>query len=403
MHPKPSSSNCRNNDWMSPSGDGNLAPCFRTQSQQTVIARIGCLAMIAAVVTLSGCYIPGGGWTMRTGVDFRTHRKPGAYVEMVDTRWDEWNRLAVQNAMNADATALGQSPGMLPQATGVWSSTFGPMPSMQGAMQSMTPGSIDNGSSMTPMAPAATDSQSTSSMPPDDGMTPAPVDGDDSIEPQVPAMDSPAASGTDGLNRSRVSSGLRSRRPNLVPVSTGASAANVDDGDADATATPPATPDRELSAVDESAGIPLPPDVEEADLVEPGDADGATDQDLDLDATDFIRDRADAETTRTQVQRRRSPGNPGGSRSNTQQVSATADSRSPGSSRKTGTTSDAGSGNRRNRPTIRPAGANSSRSATAGDSDQGQTSGNRAATAARRATSSPSAAVPARAWMFRRR
>ena len=47
---------------------------------------------------MSGCYIPGGGWTLRTGVDVRTLAKPAAFVEMVDTRWDEWNRVAIKNA-----------------------------------------------------------------------------------------------------------------------------------------------------------------------------------------------------------------------------------------------------------------------------------------------------------------
>ncbi len=44
-------------------------------------------------LTLPGCYIPRGGWTLRSGIDLRTRGKPGAFVEMVDTRWDECNRL----------------------------------------------------------------------------------------------------------------------------------------------------------------------------------------------------------------------------------------------------------------------------------------------------------------------
>src|SRR5258706_526150 len=47
---------------------------------------------------MAGCFVPGGGWTLRTGCDFRTCRKPAwFYVEMVDTRWDEWNRVAQLN------------------------------------------------------------------------------------------------------------------------------------------------------------------------------------------------------------------------------------------------------------------------------------------------------------------
>ena len=48
---------------------------------------------------LAGCYVPNGGWTLRSGVDCRTHRKPAMFLEMVDTRWDEWNRVAQINAM----------------------------------------------------------------------------------------------------------------------------------------------------------------------------------------------------------------------------------------------------------------------------------------------------------------
>jgi hypothetical protein len=48
---------------------------------------------------LSGCYVPNGGWTLRSGFDCRTHRKPAMFLEMVDTRWDEWNRVAQINAM----------------------------------------------------------------------------------------------------------------------------------------------------------------------------------------------------------------------------------------------------------------------------------------------------------------
>src|SRR5204862_78913 len=49
------------------------------------------------LVVLSGCYVPGGGWTLRSGVDCRTCRKPALYMEMVDTRWDEWARVAQVN------------------------------------------------------------------------------------------------------------------------------------------------------------------------------------------------------------------------------------------------------------------------------------------------------------------
>ena len=71
--------------------------------------RLGLLLVCAAP---SGCYIPGGGWTMRTGLDVRRYRKPSAFLELVDTRWDEYNRVAELNLMGgpidprADMTPL---------------------------------------------------------------------------------------------------------------------------------------------------------------------------------------------------------------------------------------------------------------------------------------------------------
>lgn len=62
-------------------------------------ARLAAGALIAALA--SGCYVPGGGWTLRSGLDTRTCRKPALYMEMVDTRWDEWSRVAQMNSMPA--------------------------------------------------------------------------------------------------------------------------------------------------------------------------------------------------------------------------------------------------------------------------------------------------------------
>ena len=47
---------------------------------------------------IGGCYIPNGGWTLRSGIDLRTHKKPACFTELVDTRWDEWNRVAQMNS-----------------------------------------------------------------------------------------------------------------------------------------------------------------------------------------------------------------------------------------------------------------------------------------------------------------
>lgn len=60
-------------------------------------AKASLAATALACLLVSGCYVPGGGWTMRTGVDLRRHRKPSLFCELVDTRWDEYNRVAEQN------------------------------------------------------------------------------------------------------------------------------------------------------------------------------------------------------------------------------------------------------------------------------------------------------------------
>lgn len=68
------------------------------------------IGAVTVAVTASGCFVPGGGWTLRGGCDLRTHRKPAVFMEMVDTRWDEHNRVAQLNAMNA----LGGDVQVLP-------------------------------------------------------------------------------------------------------------------------------------------------------------------------------------------------------------------------------------------------------------------------------------------------
>ncbi|MBI3864589.1 MAG: hypothetical protein HY290_22125 [Planctomycetia bacterium] len=51
------------------------------------------VALAPLCLAASGCFIPGGGWTLRTGVDLRRKWKPSAFVELVDTKWDEYNRV----------------------------------------------------------------------------------------------------------------------------------------------------------------------------------------------------------------------------------------------------------------------------------------------------------------------
>lgn len=67
----------------------------------TIRALLKAATPVACLFGLSGCFVPEGGWTLRSGLDWRTHAKPGVYVEMVDTRWDEWNRVAVMNSMSS--------------------------------------------------------------------------------------------------------------------------------------------------------------------------------------------------------------------------------------------------------------------------------------------------------------
>ena len=55
------------------------------------------LSVALLCLAASGCFVPGGGWTMRGGLDFRRPRKPSAFVELVDSRWDEYNRIADMN------------------------------------------------------------------------------------------------------------------------------------------------------------------------------------------------------------------------------------------------------------------------------------------------------------------
>jgi hypothetical protein len=68
------------------------------------------LAAVLLCLTTAGCYVPGGGWTMRTGLDVRRHRKPSVFLELVDTRWDEYNRVAT---MNLDRPMLDETQVIL--------------------------------------------------------------------------------------------------------------------------------------------------------------------------------------------------------------------------------------------------------------------------------------------------
>lgn len=75
------------------------------------------LTGIGMITGSAGCYVPGGGWTLRSGIDWRIGHKPAAFVEMVDTKWDEWNRVSQMNMFGAPAmtpTVIEPIPSVLP-------------------------------------------------------------------------------------------------------------------------------------------------------------------------------------------------------------------------------------------------------------------------------------------------
>jgi len=89
------------------------------------IVRAGALLSAGFVsLAISGCFVPGGGWTMRGGLDMRRSRKPSVFVELVDTRWDEYNRVAEMNLAGGMFDAHGAVIGPCPPGNGA----IGPMP-----------------------------------------------------------------------------------------------------------------------------------------------------------------------------------------------------------------------------------------------------------------------------------
>jgi len=94
-----------------------------------VVAALGCVAT-------SGCYVPGGGWTMRTGLDTRRRHKPSVFVELVDTRWDEFNRVAT---MNLDSPVMEVNGIVVPNGQPNGPSGFA-LPAVNGQPGGMAPG-----------------------------------------------------------------------------------------------------------------------------------------------------------------------------------------------------------------------------------------------------------------------
>jgi hypothetical protein len=134
-------------------------------------------ALSLGACALSGCYIPGSGWTLRTGLDARTARKPALFVEMVDTRWDEWNRVAQCNVAGG-------------HVNGVWSDAGAPSPAWSSPTGSPQPAEwqappVYPAPPLIPPVPPVTDTSTPSA--------PAPVESLPAAPPPPPAQEIPPA------------------------------------------------------------------------------------------------------------------------------------------------------------------------------------------------------------------
>jgi hypothetical protein len=178
----------------------------------TAVLRTGTrLGLLLVCAASSGCYIPGGGWTMRTGLDVRRYHKPSAFLELVDTRWDEYNRVAELNLTGGpiDPRAV-VTPWCPPNG--------GPMvlpPGIQGAPSTTPPNGSgeDNGQEPNPLPGAPVE---TLPPPPGVGPTarrpqgddiqlkgPGPQNSDDGTGADREAVDNDIDGGTDDESENR--------------------------------------------------------------------------------------------------------------------------------------------------------------------------------------------------------
>ncbi len=120
------------------------------------VVRTGLILSVGLVcLFLNGCYVPGGGWTMRTGLDCRRYKKPSLFVEMVDTRWDEYNRVAEMNVTGGlidprsvvTPTALPPGAGVGPIPPGSHETIRGPLPPANGLPPAVVPAPTETGPS----------------------------------------------------------------------------------------------------------------------------------------------------------------------------------------------------------------------------------------------------------------
>jgi hypothetical protein len=80
---------------------------------------------------------------MRTGLDVRRYRKPSAFLELVDTRWDEYNRVAELNLMGGPIDPRAVVTPWCPPNGG----TMVLPPGIQGAPSAMPSNTPPNGTS----------------------------------------------------------------------------------------------------------------------------------------------------------------------------------------------------------------------------------------------------------------
>lgn len=121
------------------------------------------LAVVPLCLAASGCFVPGGGWTLRSGIDLRRKCKPSAFVELVDTKWDEYNLVEEMNVYGAygdqGVPFIPGSPpadlGPMPPPSPTSSSTplrtnplngLAPPPAADGHEPSLLPGTAEDAS-----------------------------------------------------------------------------------------------------------------------------------------------------------------------------------------------------------------------------------------------------------------
>src|SRR5262249_33637787 len=104
------------------------------------------LSVALLCLAASGCFVPGGGWTMRGGLDFRRPRKPSAFVELVDSRWDEYNRIADMNI----AGGMVESNVLTPIAPPSNAAPGGSRPVVPSPSDPPAPALVDRGQSAEP-------------------------------------------------------------------------------------------------------------------------------------------------------------------------------------------------------------------------------------------------------------